>query len=128
MMKDITGLEDIQLFVDGFYSKVREDDLVGPVFADVISDWQPHLEKMYTFWNAGLFGELGFKGNPFARHAPLPIAQEHFGRWLELFAETIDERFTGSMAEQTKQKAGLMAAMFMSKLDRMRNGSSHVIV
>lgn len=128
MMKDITGLEDIRLFVDEFYGKVRGDDLIGPVFAGIITDWHPHLEKMYAFWNAALFGVAGFKGNPFARHAPLPIAQEHFGRWLELFTETIDEHFIGSMAEQTKQKAGLMAAMFMSKLDRMRNDSSHVIL
>ncbi len=40
-MKDITGLEDIQLFVDEFYSKVREDDAIGPIFANVITDWQP---------------------------------------------------------------------------------------
>lgn len=127
-MKDINGLEDIQLFVDEFYSKVREDKLIGPVFAGVINDWQPHLEKMYAFWNAALFGVPGFKGNPFAKHAPLPIAQEHFGRWLELFTETIDTHFFGSMADETKQRAGLMAAMFISKLDRMRSGSGHMIV
>lgn len=127
-MKDITGLEDIQLFVDGFYSKVREDELIGPVFAGVITNWQPHLEKMYAFWNAVLFGEPGFKGNPFAKHAPLPIVPEHFGRWLELFAETIDENFEGPMAVETKQRAGLMATMFMSKLDRMRDGSGYTIV
>lgn len=127
-MEDITDLEDIRLFVDEFYIKVRGDMLIGPVFASVISDWRPHLEKMYAFWNAALFGVPGFKGNPFAKHAPLPIAQEHFGRWLELFTETIDARFNGTMAEETKQRAGLMAAMFMSKLDRMRNGRGHVIV
>lgn len=127
-MKDITGLEDIQLFVDGFYSKVRQDELIGPVFAGVITDWQPHLKKMYAFWNAVLFGEPGFKGNPFAKHAPLPIVQEHFGKWLELFAETIDENFEGPMAAETKQRAGLMATMFMSKLSRMRDGSGYTIV
>lgn len=127
-MKDITGLKDIQLFVDEFYNKVREDHLIGPVFDNVIADWQPHLEKMYAFWNAVLFGEPGFKGNPFAKHAPLPIIQEHFGRWLELFAETIDANFAGPMAAETKQRAGLMATMFMSKLDRMRNGSGYTIV
>jgi hemoglobin len=127
-MKDITGLEDIQLLVDEFYGRVRKDDLIGPVFDNVITDWQPHLEKMYAFWNAALFGVPGFKGNPFAKHAPLPIAQEHFGRWLELFAETIDEHFTGPMAVETKQRAGLMATMFMSKLDRMRSGSGYTIV
>ena len=127
-MKDITGLEDIQLFVDEFYGRVRKDDLIGPVFDNVIADWQPHLDKMYAFWNAALFGVPGFKGNPFAKHAPLPIAQEHFGRWLELFSETIDAHFTGPMAVETKQKAGLMATMFMSKLDRMRSGSGYTIV
>jgi len=127
-MRDITGLEDIQLFVDEFYGKVRGDNLIGPIFETVIADWRPHLDKMYAFWNAVLFGEPGFKGNPFARHAPLPVAPDHFGRWLELFNETIDTHFTGPMAEETKKKAGLMAEMFMSKLDRMRNGSGHVIV
>ena len=127
-MKEITGLEDIQFFVNEFYGKVREDKLVGPVFANVITNWQPHLEKMYAFWNAVLFGAPGFKGNPFAKHAPLPIAQEHFGRWLELFAETIDANFTGPMAEETKQRAGLMAAMFMSKLGNIRDNPGHVIV
>ena len=127
-MKDITGLEDIQLFVDEFYNKVREDDLIGPVFAGVITDWQPHLDKMYAFWNAVLFGAVGFKGNPFAKHAPLPIAPEHFGRWLELFSETIDANFAGPMAIEAKQKAGIMANMFMSKLDRMKNGPGFTIV
>jgi len=127
-MKDITGLEDIQLFVDEFYNKVREDDLIGTVFAGVITDWQPHLDKMYAFWNAVLFGAAGFKGNPFAKHAPLPIAPEHFGRWLDLFGETIDANFAGPVAIEAKQKAGIMATMFMSKLDRMRNGPGYPIV
>lgn len=126
-MKDITGLKDIQLFVDEFYNKVRKDDLIGPVFDNVITDWPPHLEKMYAFWNAVLFGESGFKGNPFAKHAPLPIVQDHFGRWLDLFAETIDANFSGPIAAETKQRAGLMATMFMSKLDRMRSGSGYTI-
>lgn len=127
-MKKIEDLDDIKLFVDEFYDKVRGDELIGPVFSSTISDWQPHLEKMYAFWNAALFGVPGFKGNPFAKHTPLPIAQEHFDRWLELFAATIDAHFTGAMAEETKQRAGLMAAMFVSKLSKMKNGPGHVIV
>ena len=127
-MKEIEGLDDIKLFVDEFYNKVREDDLIGSIFSATIIDWQPHLDKMYTFWNAALFGVAGFKGNPFARHAPLPIAQQHFDRWLELFAATIDDHFTGAMAQEAKQKAGLMAVMFMSKLNRMKGGPGHIVV
>jgi hemoglobin len=127
-MKDIGNIEDIQLFVDEFYTKVREDELIGPVFSKVIAEWQPHLDRMYAFWNAALFGVAGFKGNPFAKHAPLAIAQEHFTRWLELFSATINENFKGPMAEQTKHKAQLMAAMFVYKLEKIKVNPARVIV
>lgn len=128
MKPDIKGFDDIVLFVDGFYHKVRQDELMGPIFNNVISDWTPHLQKMYAFWNAALFGIPGFKGNPFARHAPLPIEGRHFDRWLELFNETIDTHFEGKMAADTKKRAGLMAAMFLNRLDDMKGGSGKVVV
>ena len=128
-MKDIENIADIQLFVDEFYDKVRGDELIGPVFAAVISgDWQPHLDRMYAFWNAALFGVPGFKGNPFAKHAPLPIAPEHFDRWLELFSITINDHFKGPMAEETKHRAGLMAAMFVYKLTKVKGDPRKLIV
>jgi hemoglobin len=128
-MKDIEDIADIKLFVDEFYSKVREDKLIGPIFSKVITgDWQPHLNKMYDFWNAALFGVAGFRGNPFAKHAPLPIAQQHFDRWLELFAITIDNHFEGPMAQDTKHRAELMAVMFVSKLEKIGGNPDRVIV
>jgi hemoglobin len=128
MKPDIKGLEDIILFVDGFYSKVQQDELIGPVFNNVITDWGPHLEKMYKFWNAALFGVAGFKGNPFAKHAPLPIETKHFDRWLTLFNETIDSYFEGEMAFDAKKRAGLMATMFLNRLQDMKGGYDKVIV
>jgi hemoglobin len=128
MKTDITGLSDIVLFVDTFYSRVQSDELIGPVFNNVIADWQSHLEKMYLFWNAALFGVSGFRGNPFAKHAPLPIEGKHFERWLILFNETIDSNFEGEMATDTKKRAGLMATMFLSKLENMKGGPDKVIV
>jgi hemoglobin len=128
MKSDIKGLSDIVLFVDTFYSKVQSDDLIGPVFNNVIKDWQPHLDKMYMFWNAALFGVPGFKGNPFAKHAPLPIEFKHFERWIILFNETIDEHFEGEMATDAKKRAGLMAAMFLNRLENMKGGFDKVIV
>lgn len=125
---DITGLNDIILFVDDFYKKVGDDDLIGPVFNGVIRNWQPHLERMYAFWNAVLFGVAGFKGNPFARHAPLSIEESHFSRWLELFNQTINDHFSGEIAELTKVKAKLMAELFLSKLQNMKGGAHRVIV
>jgi len=31
-MEDIRDKEDIKIFIDAFYKKVRKDDLLGPVF------------------------------------------------------------------------------------------------
>ena len=128
MKADILGLDDIVLFVNEFYKKVQQDDLIGPVFGSVLQEWQPHLEKMYQFWNAALFGVSGFKGNPFAKHAPLNIGPLHFERWLILFRETIDSNFEGNMANDAKNRAELMAAMFLKRLESMDRGADKVIV
>ncbi len=128
-MKDIEDIADIKLFVDKFYIKVREDELIGPVFSAAITgDWQPHLNRMYAFWNAALFNVPGFKGNPFAKHVPLGISQQHFDRWLMLFVATINNHFEGPIAEDAKHRAELMAAMFVSKLGRMSGSPGNVIV
>jgi hemoglobin len=127
-MTDIEDINSIRLFVDEFYEKVRNDELIGPVFLEKIEDWQHHLEKLYAFWNGALFGVPGFRGNPFARHAPLKIGPEHFDRWLKLFNETIDGNFEGDMATNAKNRAELMAFMFLSRLQKMEGGPNKVIV
>ncbi|WP_345953911.1 group III truncated hemoglobin [Mucilaginibacter sp. PAMB04168] len=126
---DIKDLESIKLLVDRFYASVRNDELLGPVFADVIKDdWQPHLDKMYAFWNAALFCVAGFRGNPFARHAPLSIQPQHFDRWLQVFNQTVNDNFEGPMADDAKKRAELMSIMFQAKLSRVKDGFSKIIV
>jgi len=128
-MKNIDNIEDIRLFVDEFYARVRRDDLIGPIFLQVLpGDWQPHLDKMYAFWNAVLFGVAGFKGNPFSKHAPLQIRHEHFDRWLVLFGETIDRYFEGPVAEDSKRRAGIMAEMFLYRLGAMPGNPNRVLM
>lgn len=125
MKPDISGLDDIIVFVDAFYGRVQQDDLIGPIFNNVIKDWTPHLEKMYKFWNAALFSVPGFQGNPFAKHAPLPINAQHFDRWLMLFNQTIDDNFEGQKAKDAKKRAGLMAGVFLSRLQGL-NGAADI--
>ena len=37
--------------VDGFYTRIRADALLGPVFEQVVGDhWDTHLPKMKNFW------------------------------------------------------------------------------
>ena len=47
-----TGIDEqmIERLVRAFYDRVKVDDLLGPIFAAAISDWEPHLQRMFAFW------------------------------------------------------------------------------
>lgn len=124
MKKDIESLDDIKLLVDTFYGKVQLDGLLGPVFIARIRDWQPHLDIMYKFWNAALFGVRAYVGNPFAKHAALPLDAPHFEQWINLFYATLDEHFEGPVTDEAKRKAMLMAHTFYSRISA---GREHVL-
>jgi len=120
--KSILKLEDIKLLVDSFYTKVREDELLAPIFNKRIGErWPAHLEKMYKFWQTVLLKEHTYFGSPFPPHAMLPIDKTHFDQWLALFDKTVDENFTGEKAEEAKWRAGKMAEMFRYKIEYYKN-------
>lgn len=128
-LKDISEISDIKLLVDTFYSKVQQQNLIGPVFEERIADrWPEHLEKMYRFWQTVLLKDHTYFGSPFPPHVTMPISQQHFDAWLSLFNETVDSLFEGDKAEEAKWRAGKMAAMFMSKLDYYRNTNARPLV
>ena len=84
--------EKIRQMVTQFYQKVRNDDLLGPIFGDQIADpeWPHHLDRMCDFWSSILLTTGRFHGNPRLKHMALPhIEPEHFDRWLELFEPTL---------------------------------------
>lgn len=124
-MNDIQDKEDVKIFVDAFYKKVRIDMILGPVFAAKIPDenWAPHLERMYSFWHTVLFAIRDYSGNPFSKHATLPIQKNHFEKWVELFIKTIDEHFAGEKAEDAKMMAIKMGKLFQSKLEYLQANS-----
>lgn len=123
-MRDIEKLEDVKNLVDLFYGKVREDELIGHIFNDVIQDrWPEHLEKMYRFWQTILLEEHTYTGRPFVPHMKLPVEREHFNRWLVLFFETVDELFSGKKADLAKWQGNRMAEMFQVKIAYFRENS-----
>ncbi|KXO01174.1 globin [Aequorivita aquimaris] len=129
MTKDILKLDDVKHLVDSFYGKIREDKLLKEIFNSNIQDrWPQHLEKMYTFWQTVLLSEHTYYGSPFPPHAKMPIDKEHFDRWLQLWFETIDENFTGEIADEAKWRASKMAEMFQFKINyiREKSGSKYV--
>jgi hemoglobin len=85
-----TGIDTpmIARLVDAFYARVRADPLLGPVFAERITDWGPHLEQMRLFWSSVALMSGAYHGRPMPKHLPLPVDARHFDRWLELFSAT----------------------------------------
>ncbi|UUC45683.1 group III truncated hemoglobin [Flavobacterium cerinum] len=121
-MNDISTFENIQQLVDTFYKKVQQDDYIGPIFNSKIQDrWPEHLAKMYRFWESILLDNHTYSGRPFPPHAFLPVDASHFNRWLSLFTETVDSLFSGPVADEAKDRAAKMAAMFHYKIEYIKN-------
>jgi len=59
----------IRHLVDHFYTKVRADPELGPIFERAIAgDWGPHLATMHDFWSSIMLTSGRYKGNPIAVH------------------------------------------------------------
>jgi hemoglobin len=117
MKRDIQTPEDVKIFVDSFYDRVKKDELLSPIFQSRIPEnWEPHLETMYRFWNAALFNIREYTGNPLMKHMNLPLTQDHFERWIDLFYQTIDSAFEGPTADEAKRRATIMAHTFYNRL------------
>lgn len=122
---DIISLPDIKILVDTFYRKIREEDLLGPIFNRILQDkWPSHLEKMYRFWQTVLLEEHTYTGSPFVPHAKLQIEKLHFDTWLKIWYNNIDEHFEGKKAEEAKWRGEKMAEMFLYKIMYYQNNTS----
>ena len=110
MKKDIKNRIDIELLVDTFYGKVRNDKVIGHFFDGAIHiNWERHLPSMYNFLENILFFTGNYEGNPLNLHQHLNkitnIDKKHFNRWIKLFFQSVDELFEGEKAELIKKRA-----------------------
>jgi hemoglobin len=84
--------EYISALVERFYGKIRQDRLLGPIFAARVADWDLHLGKMKQFWRSVLHASGEFAGNPMLKHIAIPgLEERHFAHWLGLFYATLRE-------------------------------------
>jgi len=80
----------IARLVEAFYTTIRKDDLLGPIFAAHVSQWPPHLARLEDFWASITMDSGRFHGNPMAKHIAIgTLQQAHFDRWLMLWNKTI---------------------------------------
>lgn len=126
MKKEIEDREDVFRLVDTFYVKIRKNDLLGPIFESHIDDWPKHLERLTDFWETNVFFNRKFKGNPLLKHqlvdekANYSIDEHHFGVWLNLWFETVDQLFIGEKAVIVKNRARSMGTFFHVNLFKAR--------
>ena len=121
MKNDITNRDDIILLINTFYEKVKQNEVIGYIFNDIVKvNWEKHLPVMYDFWENIIFFSNKYSGNPMAVHIHLnqlvQLSKKHFERWLQLFTSTVDELFEGKRAMLVKEKAISIAAIMQHKI------------
>ncbi len=111
---DMDSRAQVESFVDAFYAKVLNDDVLAPIFLDVAAiDLDVHLPHIKDYWCKLLLGETGYKRHTMnihrALHSKRTLQTSDYERWLGLFIATVDERFHGSHAERAKRVARSIA-------------------
>ncbi len=119
--QDIEGRAEIEKLVNHFYTKVRADEQLAPIFANIAQvDWDEHLPKLYAFWQTVLFRDGGYSGNLLGAHASLlqktGMDWPLFERWLRHFHESVDELFTGERAGHIKRCADDMTQVIHTRI------------
>jgi hemoglobin len=91
-----------------FYSRVRADDRIGPLFNDVVDDWSSHRDRLCDFWSSVMLTSGKYKGNPMAVHLrqAARLDPPMFERWLLLWKTTTDEILPPAAASAMQAKAG----------------------
>lgn len=116
---EILGADGIGRMVAAFYRRVREDDLLGPMYP--AQDWEGSEERLREFLLFRLGGEsryLEMRGHPRLRmrHAPFSIGERERDRWLELMGEAMTEAVVPE-----RVRAGFLEPFFSQVADFMRN-------
>jgi len=126
MNTDIENSEDIKTIVEGFYTKVLKDPLIGELFIKANFDLETHIPVMVSFWESILLNKNSYHGNPMVKHIEMnrtiTLEQDHFDRWLMIWTDTIRTQFCGERAENAILRAGTIAQIMQSKLRQSEAG------
>lgn len=122
--KRIESREDVDFLVRRFYEQVRTHGQLGPIFNEIVQDWEIHLTHLSDFWEMILLqtGPGAGKFNPTRIHREVDekvnysIDQVHFENWLELWHATINHYFQGDVASYAKEHARRMAQMLFIRI------------
>lgn len=132
MKSDIKNRDDINILITTFYSKIREEQILGPIFNHIIRDWEAHMERLTDFWETNLLFVSKYKGNPIKVHQEVDlvfkgtITEKHFGIWLNIWIETLDQLFLGEKVELAKRRARKMSTHLLIKMFESRTSNKTI--
>jgi hemoglobin len=112
------GEAEITRIVAAFYSRVRQDDLIGPLYPK--SDWEGAEKRFRDFMIYRIGGSQRYieeRGHPRLRmrHMPFSIGEAERDRWLELMSAAMDE------TDVPAESRALLDQFFAQTADFMRN-------
>lgn len=87
---------DISRLVALFYTRIRKDPFLSPIFIGKIGDcdaaWEAHSQHIADFWSSIFLKTKRFTGNPMLKHIALPgVTPHHFDHWLSVFEDSAME-------------------------------------
>ena len=88
------GVDDalISELVEAFYGYIRGHDVLGPIFASKIENWDPHLANMKDFWASIALESGRYHGNPMVKHVAIDgLNADHFDIRLSLWRQVVDQ-------------------------------------
>ena len=123
-LDSIGGEAALRPLLADFYARARADEVLGPVFAAHVQDWEAHLEAVTAFWvtmlgGRALGGGAAWRGNLNHIHAPLGVRGVHLARWLALFRAAAEAHLPPDAAQILTARAEAMG----KRLGRQRAGA-----
>ncbi len=85
--------DEIRVMVERFYEHARDDELLGPIFAQRVDDWDTHYDTMTRFWSSAVLRAGTYSGRPIEKHRIEGLTTQHFVNWVERFSDVVTQEF-----------------------------------
>jgi hemoglobin len=115
---DLDSRVEIAGFVTNFYREIAQDERFHRYFGTLAQvDWHAHTLELTDFWSGVLLGEPHEPADQVIEahrwlHDVDPFDVALFDRWLEIFDTTLDEGWSGPMADAARRRGhGIAWAM-----------------
>ena len=119
---DLDNPEAIELMAEKFYGRIKSDPQLSRIFFEVGEvDLDKHLPHIKRYWGKLLLADPSYNRHTMnihrALHEKANLGLSDFERWLALFVETIDDSFSGPLAQRAKNLASNIAGNMSLRLE-----------